>query len=244
MKVNTKIAIANGFSIAAVVGTVVTGVLTARAAVKCRDAYNEAREERGGRLTLKETVQVCAKDAAPALISEVLTVGCIFGTSALSKNANAALMASNAVLSGSILQNRESAKKSYVRHQDNFFPSELDGDEITVVDEMCGDTFVLSRAELLSAMYQLNRKFQFAQCVSVADWKELTGRKPTAEDRRHGWVVDDSMLNFFGAAWIDFFPDWVSTVNGDVCHIYCEYGPHDYGVDINNNQSFWDQFHC
>lgn len=84
------------------IGVVATVVLTAKATPKALEKIEEAEQIKiagnGEKLTRLETIQVCWKTYAPATITGIATIGCVFGANILNRRQQASLMSAYALL--------------------------------------------------------------------------------------------------------------------------------------------------
>lgn len=99
------------------VGVVATAILAAKATPKALKRIEDAQEaknaENGEKLTRMETIGACAVCYAPAAITGIATIGCIFGANALNKRQQAALTTAYAMLSRSYRDYQHSVKKVF-----------------------------------------------------------------------------------------------------------------------------------
>lgn len=79
-------------------GVVATSVLSVKATPKALQLIEEAKQEKGEELTIKETVQVAWKPYIPAVLTGFSTIACIFGANFLNSRSQASLMSAYALL--------------------------------------------------------------------------------------------------------------------------------------------------
>ena len=79
-------------------GVVATSVMAVKATPKATQLLKDAEEEKGEKLTKLEVVKTAAPAYAPAVVTGVATVACIFGANVLNKHQQAAMASAYALL--------------------------------------------------------------------------------------------------------------------------------------------------
>lgn len=79
-------------------GVVATSILSVKATPKALALLEDAKQEKGEELSIKETIQVAWKPYIPAVLTGFGTIACIFGANYLSTRNQASLMSAYALL--------------------------------------------------------------------------------------------------------------------------------------------------
>lgn len=79
-------------------GVVATSVMAVKSTPKAMQLLKDAEEEKGEKLTKIEVVKTAAPAYAPAVVTGVATVACIFGANVLNKHQQAAMASAYALL--------------------------------------------------------------------------------------------------------------------------------------------------
>lgn len=213
------------------VGVVATAVLAVKATPKALKRIENAQEaksaENGKKLTRMETIGACAMCYAPAAITGIATIGCIFGANTLNKRQQAALTTAYAMLSRSYRDYQHSVKnvfgeeghkkvitdiaQEHVSQEHNItassfcsmscldFPDAVE-EERLFYNSLTGKTFTSTISKVLQAEYHLNRNFALRGNVSLNEFLEFLGVATVNGGDEVGWWVDPEN-EFF---WIDF----------------------------------------
>lgn len=107
------------------VGVVATAISAIKAAPKAERLLEEARLNKGDKLTKKETVQIAGPVYIPTIITGVSTIACIFGANVLSKKAQASLISAYALLDRSYDEYTNKVKDIYGEDADDTVKAEM-----------------------------------------------------------------------------------------------------------------------
>ena len=103
----------NILTVIAAGGVVGTSILAVKATPKALTLINNAEEEKGDKLTVKETVMVAWKPYIPAAITGLSTIACIFGVNHLNRKTQASLMSAYALLDSTYKEYRNKTEEIY-----------------------------------------------------------------------------------------------------------------------------------
>lgn len=174
------------------VGVIATSVLTAKAAPKASKLLDEAKEEKGEKLTVLETVRVAGPVYIPAIVTGVATITCIFGANALNKRQQASLMSAYALLDQSYKEYKAKVKELYGEEADIKVRTEIANDhfeadkyeeedgKLLFYDEYSQTYFNATMEDVLKAELKFNRDFQYHGIVVLNELYDLL-KLPTTE---------------------------------------------------------------
>ncbi len=111
-------------------GVVVTSVLAVKATPKAMLLLEEAKQEKGVKLTPVEVVKVAWKPYIPAAISGVSTIICIFGANLLGTKQQATLMSAYALLDNTYKEYRNKVNELYGEDSDSKVKQEIMSDRL------------------------------------------------------------------------------------------------------------------
>ncbi len=207
-------------------GVVATAVLavkvTPKALKRVETATDVKMAENGENLTRMETIGACWTCYAPAAITGIATIGCIFGANVLNRRQQAALTSSYALLDRAYRDYKQSAKNVFGEDghkrvlEDMAIQKVSDNHVIRapgLVTSVCSDFedaveerrvfydrvseryFESTISKVLEAEMHLNRNLaQFGE-NSLNQFYELLGIDPIPEGNTVGWYIDDEAVN-------------------------------------------------
>ena len=88
-------------TITAVAGVIATSILSTKAAIKASRVLMHKEEEKGGKLTLKETIVETWAIYIPTVAIGVYTIACVLGANILNKRQQASLVSAYALINSS-----------------------------------------------------------------------------------------------------------------------------------------------
>jgi len=209
----------------ATAGVIGTAIFTAKATPKALQKLKEAKDEKGEELTVVETVKTVAPSYIPAAIIGVGTVACIFGSNAITKRNQIALIGAYTLLEQSFKEYKDKLKELYgeavckhVEHEikkehceemDIWAPTftgggglipQMDTDEVirTFYDTYSKRYFESTLSRVMQAEYFLNRDFALGRNSSLNDFYILLGLEPISNGNNLVWDCCGDMR------WIDF----------------------------------------
>lgn len=211
-------------------GVITTAVLTAKAAPKALKMLEEAKEEKGEKLTVMETVKIAGPSYIPAVVTGAATITCIFGANILNKRQQAALMSAYALLDKSYKEYKAKVKELYgeeadvnVRTEiakDHFEPDvyEQEDDKLLFYDEYSQTYFNATMEDVLKAEMTLNRDFQYHGIAVLNEFYELLKLPKTEFGERLGWSMT-WLCETQWYAFIEFYHRKVELEDGMECYI-------------------------
>lgn len=94
-------------------GVIATAVMSATATPKALDAIEQAKKEKGEKLTANETIKAAAPAYIPAALMGVSTIACMFGANALNKKHQASLASAYMILDNSYKEYKRKTQELY-----------------------------------------------------------------------------------------------------------------------------------
>ena len=178
-------------------GVVATSVLSVKATPKALSLLVEAEQEKGGELTVVETVKAAWKPYVPAVITGVSTIACILGANYLSTRAQASLMSAYALLDNYHKEYREKTKALYpakttkIEHEiikSKLNPDiELDEDKELFYDYQSMRDFQSTFEDVRHAEYLLNQKLSKDGFACLNDFYDFLGISHVPYGFQLGW---------------------------------------------------------
>lgn len=95
------------------VGVIATGIVTAKSTIKASKLLEEAKKEKGEKLTVKETINIAGPAYIPSILIGASTIACIFGANILTKRSQASLVSAYALIDNSFREYRNKVKELY-----------------------------------------------------------------------------------------------------------------------------------
>lgn len=205
------------------VGVVGTAVLTAKASIKASKLLEEAENEKGEELTVKESIRVAGPVYIPAVLVGASTIACIFGANILNQRKQASLASAYALIDNSYRQYKNKVKELYGEETHNNIidaiakeqPKEVhitaggvisnytqeiesDSEPRLFYDEYSGRYFESTIEKVLLAEYHLNRNYILRGFARLNEFYEFLGLEPKDYGDAVGWDVCGEIY------WIDF----------------------------------------
>lgn len=206
------------------VGVVSTAVLTAKATPKALQLIEEAKEEKGEKLTKMETVQAAWKPYIPAVTTGAATIGCIFGANVLNKKHQAALVSAYALLDqkykeykakvGDICgEETEKAIQSEIA-KNHYIHEDVDDDGMLLYYDEWSHRYYRAEPEIVKdAENELNKMMAVLGCVTVNDYYDLLGIDPIEGGNDVGWGMNCGAA-WYGYTWIEFQQEKITMDDG------------------------------
>lgn len=212
------------------VGVIATAVLTAKAAPKASKMLEDAKEEKGEKLTVVETVKIAGPSYIPAVLTGAATITCIFGANVLNKRKQAALMSAYALLDQSYKEYKAKVQELYgeeadvkVRTEiakDNYDEDDYEEEDNTLLfyDEYSQTYFNATMEDVLKAEMQLNRDFQYHGIAVLNEFYDLLKLPRTEFGECLGWSTC-WLCETQWYAFIEFYHRKVELEDGMECYI-------------------------
>ena len=207
------------------VGVVTTAILTAKATPKASRLLDEAKKEKGEKLSKWEKVNVAGKVYIPAVVTGAVTIGCIFGANVLNKRHQASLVSAYAFIDSSYNQYKRKLVELYGEETHHEImdaiavekakevgisaPGIVSDNKLYVDEEDCGETrlfyiecgkryFESTVEQVIAALYHTNRNFVLRGYTTLNELYDFLGLDPTEEGDVLGWTVEDELY------WVDY----------------------------------------
>ena len=179
----------------AALGVVVTGILSAKAALKAEETINDEN------LSAKDKVKKAAPVFTPPIAAGGATIGLIFAANAFGQGQQAALAAGMASIYTSLqkklIPSAENKKSLLVEANPT----------LTFYDPFSMRYFERTIDEVLEAEYHLNRNFILRGDASVNEFYRFLGLEETPDGDEYGWSQCVG-FDVYGYQWIDFRHDF------------------------------------
>lgn len=208
-----------------VIGTAVTAV---RATPKALVLIEEAQNDADTNLTVIETVKVTWKCYIPSAAIGLATIGCIFGSTVLSRHQLKSLASAYMLLDQTYREYKRKVNELYGEGADREVKKGLlkdmaddsdvnsHGEVLVFYEENYGKLFERTMLEVVEAEYKLNRQFALNGEASINDFLDLLGLEHVEFGNCIGWL-SNSNYDFYGHPWIEFKHDKVTLDDGMEC---------------------------
>ena len=196
-------------------GVVATAVMAVKETPKAMSLLDDAREEKGDKLTTWEKIVVAGPTYAPAVITGAATIACIFGSNVISKHQQATLMGAYALLDNSYREYKKKVDELYGEEAGEHVRSEIAKDKYTGDEEIdnngeelffdfySGRYFNSTQDKVMMALYEVNRRMVTENVVTLNELYDLLGLEEKPEYEQLGWGA--CMLSeMYWSQWIDF----------------------------------------
>lgn len=207
------------------IGVVATAITAARAAPKAIKLLDDAREEKGSKLSKMEIAQIGFKTYLPVGLVSVATITCIMSTNVLSRNKQANITSAYALLDQSYKDYRRKVIEMYgeetdhkiieaiamdrakeVRISASYMCDNVDlslddssGKPVLWYEEYSKRFFEATLEQILSAEYHLNRNYIIRGCATINEMYDFFGLDPVEWGDDLGWEPMNE-----GEFWIEF----------------------------------------
>ena len=191
-----------------IAGMITTTVLAVKETPKAIRLLDHAKEEKGEKLTIKETVKTAWKCYIPAAVTGTASVVCLIGASSVHLRRNAALATAYKLSETALAEYRDKVvetigekKEKTVREaiaKDKLDKDPVEKKEIIVTgggttrcyDMLCGRYFESSREKLERIENLLNRRLLNDMYVSLNEFYNEVGLSDVAAGHELGWSID------------------------------------------------------
>lgn len=207
------------------IGVVATAITAARAAPKAIKLLDDAREEKGSKLSKMEIAQIGFKTYLPVGLVSAATITCIMSANVLSRNKQANITSAYALLDQSYKDYRRKVIEMYGEETDHkiieaiavdrakevhisasyMFDSvdlsldDRSGKPVLWYEEYSKRFFEATLEQILSAEYHLNRNYILRGCATINEMYDFFGLDPVEWGDDLGWEpMDESEF------WIEF----------------------------------------
>ena len=211
-------------------GAVATTVMAVKATPKALQLIEDAKQEKGEKLTKMEVVLVTGKVYMPAVIVGVGTLACIFGANTLNKRTQASLMSAYALLDSSFKEYKGKLTELYGTEADEKIKEELvkddlkdsemsfEGDKRLFYDELSREYFEATMEQVKDAEYNINRQIHLNGGATLNEFYNFLGIGPRDFAEELGWS-QAILSEMYWTEWLDFNHHNVTMDDGLECCI-------------------------
>lgn len=194
---------------------VTTSVMAVKATPKALLLLEEAKKQKGEKLTNLEKVKVAGPAYIPAALVGVSTIACIFGANALSKHQQASLMSAYAMLDTSYKEYRAKVKDLYGDDADTEVRNDIAKDKYEEADiqrvdgfdlfydEFSGRFFKSTLAEVQRAEYEINRDLNLRDWATINEFYDYLKIPHVDAGDIIGWSTPMNG-EMYWQTWVDF----------------------------------------
>ena len=211
-------------------GVIATTVTAVKATPKATALLQQAKKEKGEKLTAFEKVKVAGPVYVPTILLGTGTLACIFGANALNKRQQASLMSAYALLDSSYREYKDKVIELYGKkadeevreelakdkYEENPYP--LDDGKVLFYDEYGQRYFESTMEDVMEAEYLLNRDFQYHGISVLNDFYDLLKLPKTEFGCYLGWSTC-WLAETQWYAFIEFHHKKVEMDDGMECYI-------------------------
>ena len=200
-------------TIAGGVGVVSTTVLGIKATPKALSLIDNAKKNKGEKLTKMEKIKAAAPVYIPTVLSGVATLGCIFGANVLNKRYQAGLISAYALLDNSYKEYKNKVEEMYGENANDIVVEEIAKDkyeetkpevkEDLIYDEFSGQYFSTTLIKLARAEYELNRNICMRGWAELNEFYDILGVDGIDEGEVLGWSEGGNLARYW-QGWVDF----------------------------------------
>lgn len=196
-------------------GVVATTILAVKATPKAVLLLEEAKEEKGEKLTKTETMLVAAPAYVPTVVMGISTITCILGATVLNRRQQAALTSAYALLNTSYKEYKDKVIDILGKDghdeveaeiaKDNYKETEVD---VTEGKELFYDAyskrfFESTKYKVKEAQYQFNRDLVMRDYVYLNEWYDYLDLDEVEGGWETGWC-SAMCYDMYWQLWVDF----------------------------------------
>lgn len=196
-------------------GVVTTAVMSAKETPKALSLLEDAKEEKGEKLTKWEKFKIAGPVYVPAAITGIATMACIFGSNIISKHQQATLISAYALLDNSYREYKKKTDELYGEEAGKHIRSEIVKDKYTgdgtllddnkeiFFDFYSGRYFESTKETVMWAQYETNRAMCVNGAVCLNEYYEMLGLEKKPEYEMIGWSRGQ-LEEIYWHPWIEF----------------------------------------
>lgn len=191
-----------------IAGMITTTVLAVKATPKALRLLEDAKKEKGEKLTASEKVKTTWKCYVPAVVTGGVSVACLIGASSVHVRRNAALATAYKLSETALTEYKDKVietigekKEKTVREsiaKDKLEKDPVENKPIIITgtgttrcyDLLCGRYFESSREQLERIENKLNRRLLDDMFVSLNEFYNEVGLRDVAAGHELGWSID------------------------------------------------------
>lgn len=184
------------------VGVVATSVLAVKATPKALLLIEDAKKEKGDKLTVKETVLAAWKPYIPSVITGFLTITCIFGANYLNARNQASLMSAYALLDRSYKEYRDKMIEMHGEEADKnvrkaliqakYDELDLAGNHMLFFDNLSMRYFIKTMDDVLRAEAEFLEAFAQRGYAFLNEYYDILGEPRVPYGYQTCWTHIDS----------------------------------------------------
>ena len=211
-------------------GVVGTAIVSGKASTKAVRLLEEAKQEKGADLTKLEIVRIVGTIYIPTILLSASTIACIFGSNALNKRKQSAIISAYALLDASFKEYKLKSQELYgddayinirneiAKDKYEICDIKLEGEELLFYDEYSQRYFNATMEDILRAEMLLNRDLQ---CHGYACINELYSLLNIPETDFGDFLIwsTSRLIESKSYAWIEFNHMKVEMEDGMECYI-------------------------
>lgn len=199
-----------GIGIAGMISSI---ALTAKIAPKVSRLMEQAEQEKGEELTVKEKFKIAWKPCLPIAVTTVTSTACLIGASSVNAKRNAALATAYQLTSNAFAEYKEQVvetigEKKEKTIKEKVADKKLAKDPVTTkeviitergntlcYDAISGRYFKSDMDIIKKAENLLNRRLINEMYISLNEFYDELGLKPTRQGDDLGWNMDDGYIS-------------------------------------------------
>lgn len=196
-------------------GVVATAVMAAKETPKALTLLEDAKEEKGEKLTKWEKVKIAGPAYIPSIITGAATIACIFSSNIISKRQQAILMSAYALLDNSYKEYKKKVDEVYGEEAGERIRKEITKDKYTGDGQLLDDTkelfydfysgryFESTKEAVMWAQYETNRAMFVNGAVCLNEYYGFLGLEEKSEYEMLGWSCGQ-IEEMYWHPWIEF----------------------------------------
>ena len=210
-------------------GVIATTITAVKATPKALLLLENAKEEKGEKLTKLETVKIAGPAYVPSVLLGAGTLACIFGANILNKQGQASLMSAYALVDGAYKDYKNKVDELYGEEAGAKVRAEIAKDKyeeepIVIVEDgnrlyydCYSERYFEARPyDVQKAEYEVNRTLMMDDAAYLNDWYRNLGLEPLTHGDDFGWSTCANM-DAYWQTWIDFNHEKVVMDDGLEC---------------------------
>ena len=202
-------------TIAGATGLVITTVVAVKSTPKAIRLIEEAKEEKGEKLTKMEVVKVAGPTYIPTVLLGVGSIACMFGANILNKNQQASMASAYELVDGTFKKYKEKVNEVFGEDSNDKIESEIAKDKfkenpviasdssIICYDSFSERYFTSTMEDVLRAESGLNKIIAVDTGACINEFYELLGLEPIPAGMELGWS-NGILESMYWTNWVDF----------------------------------------
>lgn len=219
----------NILTIAGATGVISTAVLAAKATPKAVWLLEEARDIKGEKLTVLESIETVWLEYMPAALIGFSTIACIFGINYLSVKNQASLISAYALLENSYKEYKNKVNELYGKDADlnvtkeiikgkSYKDLKLEEGQSLFYDYQSGQTFVSTLEEVAQSTNKFLEAFHDRGYANLNEYYDYLGIEFTEYGYQLGWF-DVENNDPYNCSELEFTYEKITMDNGMPCWV-------------------------